>query len=103
MSTLRGLFDRLFPPCSATAEFQQLLDEIKTMSNTLETLTAEVAANHNVIDSAVELLTGLSVRLTTALEADDEAALQNLAADLSSQTAVLAAAVVANTPAESAQ
>ena len=71
------------------------------MSAQLEALTAAVAANKDVTDSAVALLSGLHTKLQELIDTGvDPVALQTLADDLSTATQALAAAVVANTPAE---
>lgn len=64
---------------------------------TLEDLQTEVAAEGEVIQSAVTLLNGLAAQVA-ALQ-PNQAAIDALAASISSQTATLAAAVTANTPA----
>ena len=63
----------------------------------LSVLTTDVAANADAVASAVALLEGLSAALAAA--GNDPVALAALADSLSSNTAALAAAVVANTPA----
>ena len=70
------------------------------MGARLEDLTAKVAANSAVVDSAVELLNGLKERLDAAIASGDPAELEALSASLGADTAELAAAVAANTPAE---
>lgn len=65
----------------------------------IEQLTADVAANGVVIDSAVQLITGIKAQLDAAIAAGDPAALTALSAQLESESAALAAAVAANTPA----
>src|SRR5664279_3289947 len=62
----------------------------------LSVLTTDVAANADAVASAVALLEGLSAALAAA--GNDPVALAALADSLSSNTAALAAAVVANTP-----
>ena len=69
------------------------------MSAELQELTAKVAANSVVIDSAVELLNGLKERLDAAIASGDPAALAALSASLGTDTQELADAVAANTPA----
>lgn len=64
----------------------------------LTQLTADVAANGEVIDSAVTLIGGLAQQIRDLVDAGaDPAALLALAADLEGNTADLAAAVTANT------
>lgn len=69
----------------------------------LTDLQTQVASNTSVIKSAETLLSGLAAALAAAIAAqqggDDGAALQALQAQLSTDDAGLAAAVVANTPA----
>jgi len=69
---------------------------------TLTDLEANVRANTDVIDSAIVLLQGLKTKLDEAIASGDPAKLQALADELGSADAKLAAAVVANTPAEPA-
>jgi hypothetical protein len=66
----------------------------------LEALTAEVQNNTTVDNGAIVLLNGLSAKLAEI--AGDPAAVQALADELSSSSAALSAAVVANTPAAEA-
>ena len=73
-----------------------ILKEIQKMSAQLDQLKADVAAEKTVIDSAVALLGGLAQQIRDL--AEDPAALSQLATDIESQTASLAAAVTANTP-----
>jgi dsDNA-specific endonuclease/ATPase MutS2 len=76
-----------------------LAKEIRKMSEQLDQLTAAVAANKDVTDSAVALLTGLHAKLEELIaNGVDPAALQTLADDLQAATQKLAEAVVANTP-----
>lgn len=63
----------------------------------LTALTAEVARNTAVDESAITLLNGLAAQL--AAVATDPAAVLALSAQLSASSDALAAAVVANTPA----
>lgn len=69
-------------------------------------LTAEVARNKSVDDSAVALISGFQTRLdegiaaaVAANDAVDLTALNALSADLSASSTALAEAVTANTPA----
>lgn len=81
---------------------QSLANDAKILANqekimaTVAQVQADVTAEDTVIDSAVTLLQGLSAALTAA--GTDPAALDALKADIDAKTAVLAAAVVANTP-----
>ena len=63
----------------------------------LDDLTAQVAANKTVIDSALILINGIADRIKAA--GTDPAALAELTASLKSEDDALAAAVTANTPA----
>lgn len=62
----------------------------------LSTLADSVAANGDVVDSAITLLNGLYEQLQAA--GTDPAAIAALADELKAQTDALAAAVAANTP-----
>lgn len=62
----------------------------------LDDLTAQVAANKTVIDSALALINGIAARITAA--GTDPAALAALTTSLKSEDDALAAAVTANTP-----
>ena len=61
----------------------------------LDDLTAQVAANKTVIDSAVVLINGIAARITAA--GTDPVALAALTASLKTEDDALAAAVAANT------
>ena len=63
----------------------------------LDDLTAQVAANKTVIDSALALINGIAARITAA--GTDPAALAALTTSLKSEDDTLAAAVATNTPA----
>lgn len=63
----------------------------------LTQLTTDVAADTDAVNSAVTLLNTLAAEITA--NANDPAALAQLASDLEANTANLAAAVTANTPA----
>lgn len=69
------------------------------MSKELDDLTTEVSENSAVIDSAVLLIEGIAARVTAA--GVDPAKLQALTNELNAKSEALAAAVQANTPAES--
>ncbi len=62
----------------------------------LDDLTAQVAANKTVIDSALVLINGIADRIKAA--GTDPAALKALTDSLKSEDDALAAAVTANTP-----
>lgn len=82
---------------------QTEMDDIAALINatkdiimaTLADLQAAVSAEDTVIDSAMELITGLAAQIA-ALQ-PNQAAIDALAADVSSKSAALAAAVAANT------
>lgn len=72
------------------------------MAGELDALTAAVANNGTVIDSAMVLIQGLKTKLDEAIAANaagNPAALQALSDALGAQDAKLAAAIPANTPA----
>jgi hypothetical protein len=64
---------------------------------TLSDVQAAVTAEDTVVDSAIALLQGLAAQIA-ALQ-PNQAAIDALAADVTSKTTALAAAVAANTPA----
>jgi len=73
------------------------------MSKQLDDLTAAVAAEKTVVESAVVLLNTLKQKLDEAIASmpqDDGAALQALSDEVGAQTKALADAVAANTPAQ---
>jgi len=79
-----------------------LVKELKEMSEALNRLRAEIEQNREVTAAAVAMISGISEQIRTAMEEDeasDEGALAELADDLDSQSAELAAAIAANTPA----
>lgn len=75
----------------------------KLIVSSLETLQKQVADTNTAMAGALVLINGLKSRLADAIAAskagDDHAALDQLAADLSTNTGALASAVQANTPA----
>ena len=66
----------------------------------LDSLTAQVTANTNTINSAITLINGIADRITAA--GTDPTQLAALVAELKADDDNLAAAVTANTPAASA-
>lgn len=66
------------------------------MSIELDNLTAQVKANNDLLDSAVELINGIADRISAA--GVDPAKLSALTDELRVKDEVLAAAVTANTP-----
>lgn len=67
------------------------------MSIELDSLTAQVRANSDLLDSATVLINGIADRIAAA--GVDPAKLQALTAELKAKDDVLATAVTANTPA----
>lgn len=78
----------------------EVLKQGETMATALEALTAEVARDTEVNQSAIILLQGLAAKIEELK--NQPAALQKLADDLRASQDALAAAVAANTPAEEA-
>lgn len=64
----------------------------------LDDLKAAVAAEANVEQSAVTLLNGLAQQLKDAVATNNSAAIEDVANQIISNTAGLAAAITANTP-----
>lgn len=86
-------------------KIDQLIEKVDTMSQSLDTLTTEVTEAKDVMGSALVLITGLAAKVAEiqaqlALQSVSNDALDALAADLDTSANALAAAVVANTPAE---
>lgn len=79
-------------------EFNLIKQKLNKMADEMATLEAEVAETKTVAQSAVVLLQGLKQRLDEA--GTDKVKLAALSADLGGSTDALAAAVVANTPAD---
>lgn len=79
--------------------------ELKKMTEALDRLRADVAAENTVIDSAVIMINGISKQIHDAVDAavaagaksSDVAALTALADDVEAKSAALSAAVAANT------
>jgi hypothetical protein len=74
-----------------------IINKENKMSAELDALTAAVAAEDTVIDSAVALINGIPALIAAA--GTDPAKLSALSADITAKSAALAAAVAANTPA----
>lgn len=70
------------------------------MAGELDALTAKVAENTSVDESAIILLKGLKAKLDAAIASGDPLKLQALSDALGASNAALAAAVVEHTPAE---
>ena len=68
------------------------------MSQEFDNMTAQVTANSAAIDSAVVLINGIADRITAA--GVDPVKLNALTTELKMKDDALAAAVVANTPAQ---
>lgn len=79
---------------AALAKLSQQMEKVMT---DLTALTAEVARNTTVDQSAITLLQGLAAQIESLKT--DPAALQSLADSLRGSSDALAAAVAANTPA----
>lgn len=71
----------------------------KTVMSALSDLQEQVTRNASVTQSAVSLIQGLADQLRTAVDDEDDEALEKLATDLAANADALAAAVAANTPA----
>ncbi len=69
------------------------------MAGELAQLQTDVAAQTDVVSSAVVLLTGLKAALDAAIASGNPAALQALSASLEANTKSLSDAVTVNTPA----
>jgi hypothetical protein len=81
----------------ALSKLGLIIGNQETIMAALDDLTAQVASNRTVIQSALTLIAGIADRITAA--GTDPAALAALTASLKSDDDALAAAVVANTPA----
>ena len=77
--------------------FAPIYEQEKIMSAEMDTLSAQVHANSDLVDSAVTLINGLADQIRAL--ANDPVALNALADELQQKDAALAAAVTANTPA----
>jgi len=82
----RSIFERL----------EALEDQVGEMQMTLADLQTQVAANTSLEQSAITLITGLAAQI--AALAQDPAAIQALATELSASAAALSAAITANVP-----
>jgi len=76
-----------------------LLQGQEDLMTAIDDLTAAVAAEDAVIDSAVVLLGGLKKALDDAIASGNPAALTALSADIGAKTKALSDAVAINTPA----
>ncbi len=77
--------------------YRRLLHKLEATMAAVDDLTAQVAANTSVIESAITLLGNIKALLDAA--GTDPAKLAALSATLAAEDDKLAAAVVANTPA----
>jgi beta-phosphoglucomutase-like phosphatase (HAD superfamily) len=93
-----NILDLFLLPANRTILYE-ILDNQRKIMSALTDLQAAVAAENTVIASAITLLNGLKSQLDAAIASGDPAALTALSADIAGQTAALAAAVTANTPA----
>jgi hypothetical protein len=76
-----------------------ILTEEIIMSKEMDDLKSAVAANGNAVNSAVTAFQGIAAQILA--NANDPAAIEDLATQLNSQSTALAAAVVQGTPAAS--
>jgi len=86
------------PDCF-TGLLEQILHNQKLIMALLDPLTAEVANNTTVVNSAIALIQGIKAQLDAAIASNDPAALKALSDQLAANDAALGAAVAANTPA----
>ena len=77
---------------------EKSVERINHMSVQLDALTAQVAKNTDVVNSAIKLIGNIKAQLDAA--GTDPVKLAALSATLGTDDDALAAAVVANTPAE---
>lgn len=82
-----------------TCAVYELKGTVQYMADLLSTLEFNVTALRTVEDSAIALLQGLKAQLDEALASGDIRRIQAVSDALGTDTADLAAAVVANTPA----
>jgi len=76
-----------------------LIKEIQRMSDKMDQLAQEVAAEGTVVQSAVTLLDGISQQLKDAQASNDPAAIQAVIDAVDTQKQQLADAITRNTPA----
>lgn len=95
-------------PSSCLTEFLAELDKIRTAivvsgdstMSILASLQAKVAANNEVIGSAIVLIQGLKAKLDDAIASGDPAVMQALSDSLGQSDTALADAIAANTPSD---
>ena len=93
------------PETDSLVRIERLLDQVLTrltqqeqiIMADLSAISAAVATNGSVVDSAIVLLNDIAAQFAAA--ATDPAAVAALAAEIEAKSADLAAAIVANTPA----
>lgn len=81
------------------AVLHAITQKLNHIMSALDNLKTQVTALETVEASAVTLLQGLKAALDAAIASGDPAAIQAVADQLGTDTATLAAAVAANTPA----
>jgi len=90
---------QLNPQVDMTSQFDKLDSTLEKIMAAIDDLEAKVTAEETVEASAITLLQTIATELKDALAANDTPRLQALSAKLDTDTATLAAAVTANTPA----
>jgi hypothetical protein len=73
--------------------------DMANVQKDIVSLTAQVAQNTSVEESAVTLINGIAAQLAAAIAAGNPAALDALQAQLAASASDLGAAITANTPA----
>lgn len=81
------------------ALLQQEERQIVATQQTMTDLQNAITNNNTVVGSAVTLIQGIAKQLADAVASSDDAAVENLVAQLNTDAHALAAAVAANTPA----
>lgn len=93
--THRVIFEEM--PCGT---LRNILNQLEDIMAAIDTLTTEVSETRTVMESAKVLIIGLKQKLDDAIASGNPARLQELSDSLDTGANDLAAAVVANTPAE---
>lgn len=83
-----------------TALIKQGTDNMATMQEALDALSAEVARNTTVDESAIALINGLADQIAALAQEGNVQAILDLVTKLKADSDGLAAAVTANTPQE---
>ncbi len=78
--------------------FTSLIQKVDKMANELANLTAKVAANTTVVESAITFISGLKDLLDQAIASGDPTKLQALSDQLDSEDQKLAAAIATTPP-----